>query len=109
MNEKERVYAELHDLRRKVAIQRRELDNLTKALSQPEIRAVRAERDSYKIALSVIAYSPDPKYDDVDELRLTAAAALTPASGGRKHRHDVLARAKRKLIAEQKAARESSA
>jgi hypothetical protein len=105
MNEKEKVYAERDALRRRVFNLRKDNAGLRKALSEPEIRRMRAEHDQMKKALSMIAYSPDAKYDDIEHVRVVAAAALTVGAATKRSRARTFAKIKRQLIAQQKAAR----
>lgn len=101
MNEKEKVYTELDALRKRVFQLRKQVRSLQLALSEPEIRRLRAEHHRMRKALSMIAYAPSENYEDVDEIRATAAAALVPTATGSKAARRQFAHAKRLLIRQQ--------
>lgn len=102
MNEKEKVYSELHALRKRVFELRKHNRALQKAVSEPEIKQLRAEHTRMRRALSQIAYSPDDKMDDLEAVRVVAAAALVPTTSQGKAAQQQFARAKRRLIAQSK-------
>lgn len=76
MNEKERVYAELDSLRRRVADQRKEIGHLKRTTSAKENAVLRRESDEYRKALSNIRYRIDNGEADVAVLREIADKAL---------------------------------
>lgn len=101
MNEKEKVYTELDALRKRVFNLRQQVRSLQLALSEPEIRRLRAEHTRMRKALSMIAYAPSENYEDVNEIRAAAGAALVPTATGSKAAQRQFARAKRTLIRQQ--------
>lgn len=76
-SEKERVYQELDETRRKLAKLKAEVRHLNRTISERTPVALNVERARLRKALSYIAYSPQAPAD-VEYLKQVAATALNP-------------------------------